>query len=108
MDGCATSSTLSDNRKVERAPNPARPVVHVNNTVVGNRQVNVQLYFSFVYQVTPGKFASMEQGLVIMAPEHVLQPVKAPQKNLQAYEAAHGKIRETKLPELPAEKKFLG
>jgi hypothetical protein len=50
----------------------------------------------------------MEQGLVIMAPEHVLQLVKAPQKNLQAYEAAHGKIRETKLPELPAEKKFLG
>ena len=104
----ATSSTLPDNRKVERAPNPARPVFYVNNTVIENSQVDVQLYFSFVHEVTPGKFASVEQGLVIMAPEHALQLIKALQKNLDAYEAAHGKIREIKQHEPPAEKKFLG
>ena len=60
----ATSSTSSDNRKVERAPNPARPVFYVNNTVIENSQVDVQLYFSFVHEITPGKFASVEQGLV--------------------------------------------
>jgi Protein of unknown function (DUF3467) len=104
----ATPSTSSENRKVERAPNPARPVFYVNNTVIENSQVDIQLYFSFVHEVTPGKFASVEQGLVIMAPEHALQLNKALQKNLEAYEAAHGKIREIKPPEPPAEKKFLG
>jgi hypothetical protein len=104
----ATSSNSSDNRKVERAANPARPVFYVNNTVIENSQVDVQLYFSFVHEVTPGKFASVEQGLVIMAPEHALQLVKALQKSLEAYEAAHGKVREIKPPEPPAEKKFLG
>jgi len=94
--------------KEHRIPQDTRPVVYVNDTVVGNRQVDVQLYFSFVYELTPGKFASVEQGLVIMAPEHALQLVKAPQRNLEAYEGAHGKIRDIKLPELPAEKKFLG
>jgi hypothetical protein len=77
----------------------------VNNTVVENSQVDVQLYFSFVHEVTPGKFASVEQGLVIMAPEHALQLVKALQRNLEGYEAAHGKIREIKTVEPSSETK---
>src|SRR5580693_1709891 len=63
----------SDTRKVERTANPSRPVVYVNNTVVETSQVDVQLYFSFIHEVTPGKFASVEQLLVVMAPEHALQ-----------------------------------
>jgi hypothetical protein len=51
--------------------------------------------------------ASVEQGLVIIAPELALQLVKALQENLEADEAAHGKIREIKPPKPPAEKKFL-
>jgi hypothetical protein len=96
-----------DPRKVERTANPSRPVVYVNNTVVENTQVDLQLYFSFVHEVTPGKFASVEQLLVVMAPEHALQLSESLQKTLESYETAHGKIRQIKLEQKPAEKKFL-
>lgn len=104
-----TSPNSSDVRKVERAANPSRSVIYVNNTVVENSQVDIQLYFSFVHEVTPGKFASVEQLLVVMAPEHALQFSKALQRNLEGYETAHGKIREIRLEEKPGEKekKFL-
>jgi|HubBroStandDraft_6_1064221.scaffolds.fasta_scaffold216158_2 hypothetical protein len=97
----------SDTRKVERTANPSRPVVYVNNTVVETSQVDVQLYFSFIHEVTPGKFASVEQLLVVMAPEHALQLSESLRKALESYETAHGKIREIKLEPQPAEKKFL-
>jgi len=107
QDQLTASPNSNGARKVERTANPSRPVVYVNNTVVENSQVDVQLYFSFVHEVTPGKFASVEQLLVVMAPEHALQLSKALQKTLESYEAAHGKIREIKLEQPPAGKKFL-
>jgi hypothetical protein len=107
QDQLTASPNPSGARKVERTANPSRPVVYVNNTVVENSQVDVQLYFSFVHEVTPGRFASVEQLLVVMAPEHALQFSKSLQKTLESYETAHGKIREIKLEQHPAEKKFL-
>ncbi len=103
-----TAPTTSPNtRKVERTANPARPVVYINNTIVETSQVDVQLYFSFIHEVTPGKFASVEQLLVVMAPEHALQLSESLQKTLQSYETAHGKIREIKSEQPPAAKNFL-
>ncbi len=96
------SPKASNNHRVDRTANPDRAVIYVNNTVIENSQVDVQLYFSFVHEVTPGKYASVEQVLVTMAPEHALQLSKALQKTLDTYETTHGKIREIKLEEKPA------
>jgi Protein of unknown function (DUF3467) len=107
QDQLTASPNSSGARKVDRTENPQRRVIYVNNTVVENSQVDVQLYFSFVHEVTPGKFASVEQVLVVMAPEHALQLFNSLKKTLGSYEAAHGKIREIKLDQRPAEKQFL-
>jgi Protein of unknown function (DUF3467) len=107
QDQLTASPNSSGAHKVERTANLERRVIYVNNTVVENSQVDVQLYFSFVHEVTPGKFASVEQLLVVMAPEHALQLCKSLRKTLDSYEAAHGKIREIKLDQRPAEKHFL-
>jgi Protein of unknown function (DUF3467) len=107
QDQLTATPNSSGARKAERSANPERRVIYVNNTIVENSQVDVQFYFSFVHEVTPGKFASVEQLLVVMAPEHALQLFNSLQKTLASYETAHGKIRQIKLEQHPAEKKFL-
>jgi hypothetical protein len=107
QDQLTASPNSSGAHKVERTASPERRVIYVNNTVVENSQVDVQLYFSFVHEVTPGKFSSVEQLLVVMAPEHALQVFGSLKKTLDSYEAAHGKIREIKLDQPAAPKKFL-
>jgi len=88
-------------RKIERVPNPGRSVLYSNNAFVVSTQWDIQMYFSFVHEVTPGNFAGVEQALVVMTPEHALQLLRALQKNLESYEAGQGKIRDIKPVEVP-------
>jgi hypothetical protein len=76
-------------------------VIYSNNALVVGTQWDIQLYFSLVHEVEPGKFSGIEKALVIMTPEHALKLMNALKKTLEGYEASQGAIRDIKIVEGP-------
>jgi hypothetical protein len=85
---------------VQRIPNPNRPTIYANNTVIAGNQWDVQLYFSLVHEIAPGQFGATEQALVILTPEHALALSKALQRTLENFAQHQGGIRDVKPVEL--------